>query len=79
MHVDGVGGTVKGAVHRKVMTKQVVLVGPMHFAEFAQSILRGIKVVFVSNTHMPQSSTDPIQAPFRLGSQRTVNPDKYCM
>lgn len=77
--VDGVGGTVKGAVYRKVMSKQVVLDGPKHFAEFAQSILKGIEVVFVSNTHMSQSPTDPIQVPGTLQVrfiERTVNPDK---
>ena len=47
--VDGVGGTIKNTVFRKVLSKEVVMYGPKHFAEFANSILPSITVLFIQN------------------------------
>ena len=44
--VDGVGGTIKNTVFRKVQSKEVVIQGPKHFAEFAYSVLPSITVLF---------------------------------
>ena len=42
--VDGIGGRVKHSVFRRVLSKRVVIEGPQHFAEYANSILPKIQV-----------------------------------
>ena len=48
--VDGVGGTIKNTVFRKVQAKDVVIQGPKHFAEFADSILPSISVIYIKDS-----------------------------
>lgn len=45
--VDGIGGTIKNSVFRRVLSKEVVISGPEHFATFADSILPSINVKFI--------------------------------
>ena len=47
--VDGIGGTVKHAVYRHVLSKQVVIASPQDFANYANEICWGINVVLVKN------------------------------
>ena len=47
--VDGIGGTVKHAVFRKVLAKQVLINSPKQFAEYADSIIKGISVIYISD------------------------------
>ncbi|XP_022107154.1 uncharacterized protein LOC110988171 [Acanthaster planci] len=66
--VDGVGGTVKSVVYRKVMSKQVVIQNPKHFAEYANSVLKGIDVLFVGAEEMSvdESEEDSVVIPGTL-------------
>ena len=45
--VDGIGATVKHAVFRKVLAKQIIINSPKEFAEYADSLLSGINVIYV--------------------------------
>ena len=47
--VDGVGGTVKHAVFRHVLSNKVVIKPPQQFAEYEDSILPNISVIFVDD------------------------------
>ena len=47
--VDGIGGTIKHAVFRKVLAKQVVITSPQEFAKFADTILPTITVRYMSD------------------------------
>ena len=66
--VDGVGGTVKSVVYRKVMSKQVVIQSPKHFAEYANDVLKGIDVLFVGAEEMSvdESEEDSVVIPGTL-------------
>ena len=44
---DGVGGTIKHAVFRKILSNQVVINTPKEFATYADSLLKSINVVYV--------------------------------
>ena len=46
---DGVGGTIKHAVFRKILSNQVVINTPKEFATYADSLLKSINVVYVGN------------------------------
>ena len=50
--VDGIGGRVKHSVFRRVLSKQIVIESPKHFAEYANSILPKKEVVFVDEDQM---------------------------
>ena len=50
--VDGIGGTVKNTVFRRVCAKKVVILNAKHFAEYANSILK-TTVLYVSRSDMP--------------------------
>ena len=50
--VDGIGGRVKHSVFRRALSKRVVIEGPQHFAEYANSILPKIQVTFVNEDQM---------------------------
>ena len=52
--VDGVGGTVKRAVWRRVLQKQVVLSSAEDFAEAAASACQNIKILFVSSDQVQE-------------------------
>ena len=45
--VDGIGGIVKRTVFKKVLSNHVGIQGPEHFANYANSILNKIDVIFV--------------------------------
>ena len=47
--VDGVGGTVKNAVFRKVLAKQIIINSPREFENLADSIIPGISVIYLSD------------------------------
>ena len=47
--VDGIGGTIKNTVFRQVLAKQIVIQSPRHFAEYANSILKGVDVDYIEN------------------------------
>ena len=47
--VDGIGGCVKHSVYREVLSKHVVIQSPKHFAEYANTILQNINVIFVDD------------------------------
>ena len=47
--VDGIDGTVKHAVFRHVLSNKVVTTSPQQFAEYADSILPNISVIFVDD------------------------------
>ena len=47
--VDGIGGTVKHAVFRHVLSNKVVIKSPRQFAEYADSILPNISVISVDD------------------------------
>ena len=49
--VDGVGGTVKNTVLRRVLAKEVVIESPQHFASYANSIIENVTVLFVDNVN----------------------------
>ena len=46
---DGVGGTIKHAVFRKILSNQVVINTPKEFATYADSLLKSINVVYVGD------------------------------
>ena len=46
--VDGIGGTVKHAV----LSNKVVITSPKHFAEYTNSILPKISVLFLDNDQL---------------------------
>ena len=54
--VDGIGGTVKHAVFRHVLSKQFVIKSPEHFAEYADSILPNIRFIFVDDNDVQLNS-----------------------
>ena len=60
--VDGIGGTVKHAVYRHVLSKKVVIRSPQHFAEYADSILPKISVIFVDNENLQLSFHEECRA-----------------
>ena len=47
--VDSLGDLVKNSVFRHVLSKKVVIKSSKHFAEYANSILPNISVIFVDN------------------------------
>ena len=47
--VDGIGGTMKHAVFRHVLSKQVAIKSSKHFAKYADSTLPNISVIFVDD------------------------------
>ena len=53
--VDGIGGTVKHAVFRHVLSNRFVIKLPKHFAEYADSILPKIQVLFLANEDLELS------------------------
>ena len=46
---DGIGGTMKHAVFRHVLSKQVAIESSKHFAKYADSTLPNISVIFVDD------------------------------
>ena len=50
--VDGIGGTMKHAVIRHVLRKQLVIRSTEHFSEYADSILPNARVIFVDNNDL---------------------------
>lgn len=50
--VDGVGGTVKHAVYRHVLSGRVVIKTPQQFAEYADSILEKVSVVYLEQSDL---------------------------
>ena len=47
--VHGVGGTVKHAVFRHVLSNKVAMKSPQQFSEYADSILPNIILIFVDD------------------------------
>ena len=46
---DGIGGSVKHAFYRNVLSEKVIIENPQQFAAYADSILPNIQVIFVGN------------------------------
>ena len=44
-----IGGTIKHSVFRKVLSGKVVITNPEEFANYADSILKSISVLYVGN------------------------------
>ena len=49
---DGIGGSIKHAVYRNVLSKKVIIENPQQFASYADSILPNIQVMFVGNDEL---------------------------
>ena len=47
--IDGIGGTLRHAVFRHVLSNKVVIKSPRQFAEYADSILPNISGIFVDD------------------------------
>ncbi|XP_041471656.1 uncharacterized protein LOC121421100 [Lytechinus variegatus] len=67
--VDGVGGTVKSVVHRKVMSGHVVIGSAKEFAEYANLVIKNIEVLYVSSENMEvgiEQNAEPPKVPGTL-------------
>ena len=80
--VDGIGGTVKDAVYRHVLSKQVVIASPQIFAEYANKICQGISVLFVEDLDLSYHDECRANAQYVKGTlqvhfiQRTIRGGK---
>lgn len=52
MEYYGIDGTVKHAVYRHVLPKQVIIESSSHFAKSDNSISKGINVLFIKNLNL---------------------------
>ena len=52
MEYYGIDGTVKHAVYRHVLPKQVIIESPSRFAKYDNSFSKDINVLFVENLNL---------------------------
>ena len=73
--VDGIWGSVKNMVYRKVLSKQVIITTSQHFATFANQIMSNVKVLYIDQD-VPDPCKDvsvPVKVFFTLKLFKVTN------
>ena len=60
--MDGIGGTVKNLVYRRVLSGDVVINTPKEFANFADQII-SVDCLFLENTELLKEPEEMTKAP----------------
>ena len=82
--MDGIGGTVKNMVFQHVKSKKCVIEGAKDFAQYADSIIKGINSIYMAEADVMQEPSDISEAPKIPGTLkchkivRTFNEDNVC-
>ena len=80
--MDGIDGTIKHAVYRHILSKQVAIASPQDFAEYANKICQGISVLFVKDRDLSYHDECRANAQYVKGTlqvhfiQRTISGGK---
>ena len=66
--MDGIGGTIKNVVYRRVMAGDLVINTPEEFVTKADELSHGIKCLYLPSNEIPNEPSDIADAPGIAGT-----------